>query len=390
MIVDTTVRDADKDHPREICQAACTSPGTARRIVQRRWRAMGTDAHILVVGITAGTMNDGQALERLADDAVDRINELEARWSRFLAGSEISVLNRDGWAAVSPETFALIDRAIAAWRETGGRFDPLQLRQLQQLGYDRPFDHLGGSPRTGGLGNPTAPDRPTHEERADDVGAPVDSLPTGCAGIVLDPYSRTVVLPGASANDTIGPTATFDPGGIGKGFAADLVVEGLLAAGAAGALVNLGGDLRVEGVPPAGRGWVIEVGEDAWSNEPLAVLELERGGVATSTPLRRRWADGAHHLLDPATGCPAEYGPIVATTIAGEGWWAEASATALAVGCRPGANATSDPAPCLANVATLTVDFDGTVALTGGFERFARRRPDVTVGEATEEDRGGR
>ena len=389
MSVDMTVRDADEDHPREIRRAACNSPGSSRCIVQRRWRAMGTDAHLVVVGTTAGTTNDGrQALESLADAAVDRISELEARWSRFLPSSEISVLNRDGWAAVSPETFALIDRAIAAWRETGGRFDPLQLRQLQQLGYDRPFDRLDRP--FDRLRHPAVPDRPAPEERADDVGAPVDSLPTGCAGIVLDPYSRTVVLPGAPADATTGPTPMFDPGGIGKGFAADLVVEELLAAGAAGALVNLGGDLRVEGVPPAGCGWVIEIGEDAWSKEPPAVLELELGGVATSTPLRRRWAEGAHHLLDPATGRPAEHGPALVTAIAGEAWWAEAAATALAVGGRPGANAASGAPRRLANVATLTVDFDGTMALTGGFERFARRLSDAAVVAATQEDGGKR
>jgi thiamine biosynthesis lipoprotein len=43
---------------------------------------------------------------------------------------------------------------------------------------------------------------------------------------------------------------TLDPGGIGKGLAADLTACLLTDSGACGALVNLGGDLRAVGRPP--------------------------------------------------------------------------------------------------------------------------------------------
>ena len=39
----------------------------------------------------------------------------------------------------------------------------------------------------------------------------------------------------------------FDPGGIGKGLAADLVATAAVDLGADGAMVSLGGDLRVAG-----------------------------------------------------------------------------------------------------------------------------------------------
>jgi thiamine biosynthesis lipoprotein len=180
----------------------------------------------------------------------------------------------------------------------------------------------------------------------------------------------------------------LDPGGIGKGYAADLVVEGLLTAGAAGALVNLGGDLRVEGTPPSDNAWVLEIGEAAWAPEPLAVLELERGAVATSTPLRRRWnrapatasgsmSETAHHLVDPDTGRSTENGPVVVTAIAGEGWWAEAVATAVAatpmtdwdshLGHLDGANVAA-----VGEAAVAAVGGDGGLRLWGGFQHFMR------------------
>ena len=374
--------------------APATADATARISVERRWRAMGTEAQLIVVGATDTGPHStvAERLKDLADRAVGRVADLEGRWSRFLPASEIGALNRVGWATASPETFALIDRAVLAWRRTNGRFDPTLLDALEQLGYDRSFDELGPIDRP--AHDLIRRTRPVWPSRAVDAGEPIDFLPTGCAGIVLDPFTRAVILP--ATVDPQGDPGTdnrkvgFDPGGIGKGFAADLVVEELLTAGAAGALVNLGGDLRVEGTPPSGHGWVLEVGEAAWTPEPLAVLELERGAVATSTPLRRRWtvvpctgkrppSATAHHLLDPGTGRSTGNGPFVVTAIAGESWWAEAVATAVAAtpvtewsalfGRLDGATVAAGQA------AVAAVGTDGGLRLWGGFEHFMRTTP---------------
>lgn len=333
---------------------------------------MGTDAHIVVVGDQPGAVgphhhHSAHRIDQLADAAVARVAELEQLWSRFLPDSEISVLNRDGSAAVSPDTFALIDRAILGWRLTNGYFDPTQLSRLEQLGYDRPFDQL----------DTTGP--------ISDAGAPADSLPTGCAGIALCPYTCTVTLPDRQPDGSDGLQPRFDPGGIGKGFAADLVVEALLADGAVGAMVSLGGDLRVGGLPPAGSRWVIEIGEAQWSDTPLAVVELEQGAVTTSTTLRRRWsvepADGsahnntdAHHLLDPFSGLPARGGPSVVSVIAAEGWWAEVLATALAVGApsaidSDGTSGVDLPFELDQAVAAMVMA-DGSTRMLGDFQAY--------------------
>ena len=160
---------------------------------------------------------------------------------------------------------------------------------------------------------------------------------------------------------------SFDPGGIGKGLAADLVVEELLAEGAWGAMVNLGGDLRVGGVPPTGPTWVVAI--DHPHHGPLTTVELVDGGLATSTTLRRRWSGQEchpHHLLDPATGRPHRGGADFVTVIAGTGWWAEAAATAL-IGA-PVERAPFTPAGC----AALLVGSDLQSQAIGGFQRFER------------------
>ncbi len=69
----------------------------------------------------------------------------------------------------------------------------------------------------------------------------------------------------------------------------------------------------------------------------LHVFELVQGAAATSGIGRRSWlgADGrpAHHLLDPATGCPAFTGVVQVTALAPTGVDAETrSKTALLSG----------------------------------------------------------
>jgi thiamine biosynthesis lipoprotein len=157
--------------------------------------------------------------------ARDRVEELERRWSRFRPDSEISRLNALAGSpmAVSPETLGLIGRALEGARVTGGRYDPTVLGDLLRAGYDRSFEEVGAAGAAGG-------------------GSP---LGRGWARVVVDAAGSSVTLPAGVG---------LDPGGIGKGYAADLVVEELRAAGAAGVCVNLGGDLRAEGRAPGGCG----------------------------------------------------------------------------------------------------------------------------------------
>jgi thiamine biosynthesis lipoprotein len=127
------------------------------------------------------------------------------------------------------------------------------------------------------------------------------------------------------------PGTGFDPGGLGKGLAADLVVAQLLAEGATGACVNLGGDLRAEGGGP----WTVDVADPFDGDHPPIVrLSFDAGGVATSSTLRRAWRQGdvrRHHLIDPVSGRPADTGVVAVTVLTGEAWRAEVLATAALI-----------------------------------------------------------
>lgn len=265
---------------------------------------MGTTAHVIVAG----------GPSQLVDHAVQRLVELERRWSRFLPDSEISQLNaRSGVpVVVSHETFQLIQRAIAGWRMTRGRFDPTLLRELRAAGYDRSFDEIRA--------HPIAPVRPVAAPRSPRKGR---GGRVGADAITIDPIVESVQL-----EDGV----EFDPGGIGKGFAADLIVEELLKRGALGALVNVGGDLRAEGSAPDGGSWIVGVSDPIAPDHTVLTLAIASGGIASSWRTKRTWtnADGEtrHHLLDPETGVSAETGLAGVTVVAGRGWHAEVLAKA--------------------------------------------------------------
>ncbi|HEV3450062.1 MAG TPA: FAD:protein FMN transferase [Acidimicrobiia bacterium] len=293
-----------------------------------RFRAMGSDAVVLVVG---------GAPAHLAQ-ARRRVEELEARWSRFRPDSELNRLNAaagDGPRRVSADTFTLLEHAREAWRLTDGRFDPTVLGDVLRAGYTTSFDDPAVT--SAGVGR---------------------AWTRGCDRIELDPVARTVALPAGVG---------VDPGGIGKGLAADLVVAELLAAGAAGAAVNLGGDVRVAGAPPADA-WVVAV-DHPWRDEPAAVVHLDDGAVATSSRLRRAWTTrrgAAHHLIDPRHGRPATVGAASATAVAARGWQAEALAKA---GFLAGPVAGVDLLDRL-GVGGLVVDEDGAVLTGRGLRPF--------------------
>ena len=120
---------------------------------------------------------------------------------------------------------------------------------------------------------------------------------------------------------------TLDAGGIGKGFAADLICEFLKERGALGVMVELGGDLRAEGYSPRGRGWRLGVENPLQEGTYVSVLEIESGGLATSSRLKRTFTSeegkDSHHLIDPVSGESMESEVLTVTVLAPTAWQAE-------------------------------------------------------------------
>ncbi len=272
---------------------------------ETRFRVMASDTQVLVV--------DGPP--EAGDTARRALVDLELAWSRFIAGSDIDRLNRASTSGrprpvpVTGATITLIDKMIEAYRITDGRFDPSLLAALVDAAPPFRIEHA-------------------HE--------PADFTPAD-NGSATQPFSLTDGALDRGAHTAILPAGlTLDPGGIGKGLAADLVVAKLLAGGADGALVSIGGDLAAAGTAPTSDGWLVEIEDPTVAARILGTVALSGGGVATSSTMSRRWSGPGgttcHHVIDPRTGRPSSTDLAGVTVVASCGWRAEAAATALLLG----------------------------------------------------------
>ena len=121
-----------------------------------------------------------------------------------------------------------------------------------------------------------------------------------------------------------------DLGGIAKGYAVDRAAEILARAGVTSATINAGGDMRLVGARPE-RPWRIGVQHPRRPGEVYAILTLPASAVVTSGDYERFFEEGGrryHHLLDPATGYPAQ-GIQAVTVVAEEAALADALSTAV-------------------------------------------------------------
>jgi thiamine biosynthesis lipoprotein len=116
----------------------------------------------------------------------------------------------------------------------------------------------------------------------------------------------------------------IDLGGVAKGWTVDLAAAAALEAGAAWALVNAGGDLRIAGEAPA---LDVAIEDPADRSAEALRVRLAAGGLATSSIRVRAWGEGRHHLIDPATGAPADDAVIQASVWAATCAEAETLAT---------------------------------------------------------------
>ena len=103
----------------------------------------------------------------------------------------------------------------------------------------------------------------------------------------------------------------MDPGGIGKGYAVDRMVEALRQNGVQSALVaGSGSSIYGLGAPPdEPRGWQITIKDPRAPSKTVAVAYLKNESMSTSGSYEkffraegRIWA----HIMDPRTGYPAQ------------------------------------------------------------------------------------
>lgn len=241
-------------------------------VTTMRFAAMAGEAELTV----AGRAPD----RRLLDAAAAEVRRIEQAYSRYRADSLVSRINAAAGSGVAievdAETAGLLDFAARLHAQSDGLFD------ITSGILRRAWDF-----RSGRLPEPSA-------------------LAALCARIG---WRKVDWQPAARRIALTEPGMELDFGGFGKEYAADRAAAVLQAGGIQSGYVNLGGDLRVLGPRPDGRGWALGIRHPR-ADDTLAGVELKSGALATSGDYER-YLDIAGrrycHLLDPRSGWPVQH-----------------------------------------------------------------------------------
>jgi thiamine biosynthesis lipoprotein len=244
---------------------------------ERSLDSMGTTYTVVLYG------EDRFALDAAVDAAFEETGRLDELLSNYRPESEWSRLNREAASRpveVSKELFDLLSQCLEYSRRSEGSFD-ITVGPLMQL-----WGFFRGSGRV------------PHRAEIRAVQARV-----GYRHIQLDPARRTVRFTRAGVN--------LDPGGIGKGYAVDRMVEILRRQGVTSGFITAGrSSMFGLGTPPGEpRGWRVEIPHPRRRGVAVAELFLKNESMATSGTSERFFVAGGatySHIMDPRTGKPAQ------------------------------------------------------------------------------------
>ncbi len=163
------------------------------------------------------------------------------------------------------------------------------------------------------------------------------------------------------------PAASIDVGALGKGYATERAAEYLESEGAAGYVLNIGGNIRCIGTRPDGSGWVTAIRDpDPAAGSYACSIRISDTACVTSGVYERYFTvDGEryHHVIDKDTLYPAAYFSSL-SVVTRDSALADALSTALFCMSAEEGEALAQE---LGGVELLWIFPDGTTRSTPGF-----------------------
>ncbi len=229
-----------------------------------------------------------------------RVNGIENQVSVTREGSDIYQLNHAGSVTASPDTEAIMNKALEICRETEGALDISVYPVVREWGFTT-GEHQVPSP-----------------ERLKELLAFVDYKKIES---VADGFS----IPAGMA---------VDLGSVTKGYTGDVLAGMIRSGGIKSAILDLGGNIHTVGKKPNGSFWRVAVRSPEGTGL-VGVVEVADEAVITSGGYERFFEDEEGniwwHIIDPKTGYPAKNGVISMTIVGKEGIRCDALSTALFV-----------------------------------------------------------
>lgn len=244
----------------------------------------------------------GNASEALSE-SVKTIQELDSLLSTGDEGSEIYALNHSGSAILSDTSAYLYQRSMEINSATDGAFNPLVYPIMDAWGF-------------------TTDNYKVLTQSEIDKLLPL----TDISKVTFDNETNEITFAEKGM--------AIDFGGIGKGYTSDSVAEIMRENNVGGAIINLGGNVCVIGTKADGSNWKVGIQDPKDGSKCLGVLSLTDKCVITSGGYERYFTENGktyHHIIDPATGMPADSGLISVSIISSDGTLADGLSTALFV-----------------------------------------------------------
>ncbi len=214
-----------------------------------------------------------------ANAAISEVRRIEAKYSRYLADSVVSNINRTAGgppATLDTETISLLNYAHTCYQQSEGLFD-ISSGVLRRAW------------------NFKATDVPSR--------ASIDAVLGLVGWDKVERDADSIRLPHAGME--------IDFGGFGKEYAVDRAASVLASYGIANAMINLGGDMMALGPHADGRPWGVGIRHPRAVGTTHTTVSLVAGAIATSGDYERFIeVDGKRycHILNPKTGWPVEDG----------------------------------------------------------------------------------
>jgi thiamine biosynthesis lipoprotein len=258
------------------------------------------------------------ALEQAIQAELDLVVAQMSTWEPSSDLSRFNAAPAGSWHTLPPEFFSVLQVALQVARDSSGAYDPTAGALVNAWGF-------GPDHRYGEAGF-AAPD----EARLETALAVC-----GWQRLDVDIDTRRVRQPGGMY---------IDLSAIAKGFGVDQIARRLLQLGVDSFLVEVGGELRGEGVKPDGQPWWVALERPlpdahspamrAASAESETTAALYGWSIATSGDYRRYFTANHtrySHTIDPRNGRPIGNGLAAVTVLHRECMAADAWSTALGV-----------------------------------------------------------
>jgi thiamine biosynthesis lipoprotein len=284
--------------------------------------------------------SEPEVAKRIIREAAKEVHRLDEILSNFDPDSPLSRFNQQagkGKTSLPPELHEILAIARQFSIMTSGDFD-VTVGPLMELWRD-----------SSSLGR--LPDRDTLSKMLGRVG-----------------YEKLKLYDHRQA-ELLQPGMKIDLGGIGKGYAVDLVANRVKAAGVNAALINFGGSsIYALGTPPGEQGW--EIGLQGTHGRLRGVIYLRDMALSTSGSMGKFFTVGGKrygHLIDPKSGMPVTE-PRMATIVAASATTAEALTKPLAL---RGKNALQIVAQ-IPQTEGVVISENGPLFFSGGFRSKTR------------------